>query len=252
MKSVEKRPFVLTIAGFDPSGGAGLTADIKTFEVLKVYGLAVCTANTVQDDTEFQSCHWTDIDVMKNQIDILFKRFTIDVVKIGIFENWSVLNQLLDIVLVKNSKIKIILDPVLSSSSNFSFHNNMIEFDEVLGRVYLLTPNFNEIQTLYPEKTIEATVKLISNSTNILLKGGHRKDSVGQDELFLTDGTHIIFEPFNKNCFEKHGSGCVLSSAIAGYLALGSCLEEACRKGKQYIETFLTSNESLLGYHQRY
>ena len=71
---MKKRPNVLTIAGFDPSSGAGLSADIKTFEALKCYGFAVCTANTIQNDTDFEECIWIDKEVMKSQISILFKK----------------------------------------------------------------------------------------------------------------------------------------------------------------------------------
>ena len=87
---MKKHPKTLTIAGLDPSSGAGLTADIKTFEALKCYGLAVCTANTIQNDVEFDSCYWVDVSVIKNQIALLFKQFSINFVKIGIIENWHV------------------------------------------------------------------------------------------------------------------------------------------------------------------
>ena len=79
---MSKRPYILSIAGFDPSNGAGFVADVKTFEALKCYGLSVCTANTIQNDVEFTNCYWTPIDIIKKQIEILFNRFKIDVVKI--------------------------------------------------------------------------------------------------------------------------------------------------------------------------
>ena len=141
---MKKRPYVLTIAGFDPSGGAGLIADIKTFEALKVYGLSVCTANTIQNDIDFKSCYWVDIEIIKHQIAILFDRFRIDYVKIGIIKNWEILNTIIDLLLRKNAEIKIVLDPVLRSSSNFDFHASDIsssnrdyienQFEEVLKK----------------------------------------------------------------------------------------------------------------------
>ena len=103
-----KRPYVLTIAGFDPSSGAGLTADVKTFEALKCYGLSVCTANTIQNDMEFEACHWTDLEIIKNQIELLFKRFSIDFVKIGIVENWGVLEEIVGFLIAKNPTVKIL------------------------------------------------------------------------------------------------------------------------------------------------
>lgn len=245
---MKARPNILTIAGFDPSNGAGLTADIKTFETLKCYGLSACTANTIQDDQSFQACHWLPIEQVIAQINVLFNRFQIDVVKIGIVENIEVLNTIIDLVLKHNVKAKIILDPVLKSSSNFQF-NSILDLDNVLEKIYLLTPNFNEIAALYPNKSIEETIKLMSSKTNLLLKGGHRLGALGKDELYTVEGKKFILNPKLFNCSEKHGSGCVLSSAIASYLALGFPLLKACYRGKRYTEKMLSSNKSLLGYH---
>ncbi len=252
-KVTKKRPNILTIAGFDPSNGAGLTADVKTFEALKCYGLSVCTANTIQNDITFKSCNWTNIKVIKTQIDILFERFKIDFVKIGIVENWSILNDLIDILLKKNPFIKIVLDPILKSSSDFTFHrlngNSDDIFEKVLEKIYLITPNYIEIQKLYSDKTIEETIEHISSKTNLFLKGGHRLGNIGKDELFIKDGKQFTFRPKLSNISEKHGSGCVLSSAITGYLALNFSLVKACYKGKRFTEKVLSSNKELLGYY---
>jgi len=250
---MKKRPNILTIAGFDPSSGAGLTADIKTFETLKCYGLAVCTANTVQNDIEFKNCHWTSIELIRNQIEVLFDRFDIDFVKIGIVQNWEVLHEIIDVVLEKNEKIKIILDPILKSSSNFKFHehSNSIQLDQILEKIYLITPNYLEIEKLYTNKTTKETVQHICSKTNLFLKGGHRSEAIGKDELFTKTGKYFVLNPKQQNVSEKHGSGCVLSSAIIAYLALGFPLLKASFRGKKYTEQVLGSNTSLLGYHSR-
>jgi len=258
---MKKRPNILTIAGFDPSNGAGLTADVKTFEILKCYGLSVCTANTVQDDVEFKTCHWMSVEVILDQIEVLFKRFQINYVKIGIVENWETLLVIVDKLLEFNPKMKIILDPVLTSSSNFDFHSNVTSspvemshqdlLEGILSKIYLLTPNYNEIEQLYPEKDISETIKHISSITNLFLKGGHHPDELGKDVLFTSEGKQFSLNPKLKNCSEKHGSGCVLSSAITSYLALGFPLLKACYRGKRYTEKFLSSNKSLLGFHSK-
>ena len=85
-------------------------------------------------------------------------------------------------------------------------------------------------------------------STNILLKGGHNTSALGTDLLFLKDKI-VELLPSNKICFEKHGSGCVLSSAIASNLALDQTLTEACKNAKNYIENYLNSTSTLIGYH---
>jgi len=249
---LKKRPNILTIAGLDPSNGAGLTADVKTFETLKCYGLSVCTANTIQDDVTFKACHWVHVDVILDQIEVLFNRFQINYVKIGIVENWLTLSVLIDRVLELNPSVKIVLDPVLKSSSNFDFHSSNNEvLEEILSKIYLLTPNYNEIEKLYPEKSIEDTIQHISSITNLFLKGGHHPNQLGKDELFTKEGKQFSLNPKLKNCSEKHGSGCVLSSAIMSYLALGFPLLKACYRGKRYTEKFLSSNQSLLGFHSK-
>ncbi len=246
------RPFILSIAGFDPSGGAGLLADVKTYEGLGCYGLGVNTANTVQNDVEFGACHWTSEKIVLQQLDLLLKRFPVKFVKIGIIENLQVLNRVIDELLMRNKDIRIIWDPVLKSSSGFYFQE-LDEFqanlDIVLERIFLVIPNLNELQLFYPGSTAEDSIKRVSSNTNLYLKGGHRKENIGLDELFITEGESLTFQPNRTDCSEKHGSGCVLSSALVAFLALGYSLPEACQKAKDYTEKILASNETLLGYH---
>lgn len=247
---MKKRSEILVLAGHDPSGGAGLTADIKTIEALKCYGFSVLTGNTVQNDITLKACLWTDIKVMKAQIDLLFDRFEIQFVKIGVIENWSVLDELIDYLLNKNSAVKIILDPIFKSSSNYTFHDetDWDFFDAILNKIFLLTPNYNEIEMLYGDENIQNSINRIAEKTNLYLKGGHKIGAIGEDELF-TEELRFKFPPAKLTVWEKHGSGCVLSSAITSYLALGCSLTDAVEKGKRYTEKILSSNKNLLGYH---
>lgn len=255
MASVNRNPCVLSIAGFDPSGGAGILADIKTFEMLSCYGLAVQTANTIQVDNKIDDCHWTPLSILKNQLELLFSRFFIRVVKIGIIENEIILNEIITFLRNKNNTIKIILDPILSSSSSFHFHSSNysqnIFCDEILGNIDLLTPNALELSELNVTENLDETINFISSRTNLLLKGGHRKSKKGIDTLFLKEGKVVDILPKNKECNEKHGSGCVLSAAIVAFLARDYNLEVACQSAKSYVEDFLNSSTSLLGIHFR-
>ena len=245
---MKKRPYILSIAGFDPSGGAGLVADCKTFEALKCQGLSVCTANTIQTDKDFLECIWTDVDIIKKQITTLCNRFKIDVVKIGIVENWETISQLINLLVTLNSEVKIVVDPVLNATANFKFQTNFNQqlFDTILEKVTVITPNYEEIQQLYPELTIEETIKHISTKTNVLLKGGHNEAEKGKDYLYTQLGkTH----PLNPKyiTYPKHGSGCVLSSAIAAHLALEFPLLKSTLRAKRFTEKYLGSNKELLG-----
>jgi len=248
---MKNRPYILTIAGFDPSSGAGLTSDIKTFEAHNLYGLSVCTAVTVQNDISFKNCVWIDEDIIVNQIETLFERFTISVVKIGIIQSWKTLSVVVNKLLELNSDIKIVLDPILKASTGFDFHttSDLKILSSVLANCYFITPNYNEIEDLFPDKDIEQTIEFISEKTNIYLKGGHRNDKKGLDEIYHSGIIQINIQPGVDKVYEKHGSGCVLSSALASNFAKEFDLEDACRNAKMYIEQFLNSNNSLLGDH---
>ncbi|MDB0599635.1 bifunctional hydroxymethylpyrimidine kinase/phosphomethylpyrimidine kinase [Tenacibaculum maritimum] len=100
-----------------------------------------------------------------------------------------------------------------------------------------------------PEKNIAETIRFISQKTNIYLKGGHRIDKKGWDEVYYDSTLNLLLPPVVETVFEKHGSGCVLSAALACNLAKGYALEDACRNTKSYIDEFLSSNQSLLGTH---
>lgn len=246
------RPYILTIAGLDPSSGAGITSDIKTFEAHGLYGLSVCTAITVQNDIEFKRCQWISKEVILSQIDILFERFNINTVKIGIIENWQTLLVVLNKLHALNSEIKIILDPILNATAGFDFHSGegQVLFDEIWKQCYIITPNYEEIQLLYPEKNCKKTIDLISSATYLYLKGGHRTDKKGFDELYHNGKVLLNIPPNTNKVSEKHGSGCVLSSSLACNIALGFDLENMVKNAKYYTEQFLNSNVSLLGTHK--
>ena len=144
----ENRPIVLTIAGFDPSGGAGVLADIKTFEQHRVYGFAINTANTIQTEKEFYRIHWTPIDFVVECIITLLNNYPVKVVKIGIVPSLSYLNEIILFLKKHSPTIKIIWDPILKSSTEFDFltlSNQQILID-ILKQIDLITPNFNEIR----------------------------------------------------------------------------------------------------------
>lgn len=233
--------YALSIAGHDPSAGAGLTADIKTFEQCQVYGLSVVSAITIQSDAHFNEVSWVNIDLLKKQINILFDAYAIEVVKIGLIENLAILQEIVWLLKTRNKDVKIIWDPILKSSSGFHFHEiKKQDLKQLLDAIYLITPNQPEFDAL-------GLAKDDALKCAYLLKGGHHENP-GTDVLF-TKKDKYVFEGKSFGGLSKHGTGCVLSSAIAAHLALGFSLEEACRKGKCYVEKFILSNETNLGWH---
>jgi hydroxymethylpyrimidine/phosphomethylpyrimidine kinase len=246
----ENRPYVLSIAGFDPSGGAGVLADVKTFEQHQVIGFAILTANTIQTENRFYEVQWNDVNFVIRSIETLFLNYTINVVKIGIVPDLPYLNRILSRIKVLSPSTKIVWDPVLKSSTNFEFTDvdNDIILNEALSKTDLITPNYDEIMILFPDFVSEKTWINNDLSTAILLKGGHNEIALGTDYLF-EKGNILKLKPNGTNLKTKHGSGCVLSSAIAANLARGYDLNTACLKAKLYIEKYLGSSSSLIGYH---
>ncbi|MFS4482504.1 hydroxymethylpyrimidine/phosphomethylpyrimidine kinase [Hyunsoonleella sp. 2307UL5-6] len=243
--------YILTIAGHDPSAGAGLTSDVKTFQAHGLYGLSVCTAVTIQNDIEFKDCLWTATPVILSQIKTLFKRFSITTVKIGIVESWHTLLNILEQLHVLNPKVTIILDPVLKATAGYDFHitENQDLLDQIWQKCFIVTPNYNEIQQLYPNLSIQDTISHISSFTNVYLKGGHRTDKKGWDTLYYNKTQVLNIHPKTAHISEKHGSGCVLSAALASNIESQYPLKDAAIEAKAYTETFLNSNRSLLGTH---
>jgi hydroxymethylpyrimidine/phosphomethylpyrimidine kinase len=246
-----ERPYALSIAGFDPSGGAGFLADAKAMEAHEVYGLTVATAITVQHESAFQAVEWVKVTLIKQQISLLFQKYPVSFCKIGLIENWTVLLEVTTLLLELNPKIKIVVDPIFRASAGFYFHENVnIEhLKKWLSKIYLLTPNAQELAKINEaEPNLMNVAQSLSEYCNVLYKGGHNKTQKGTDFLFTGAKIHEL-APKEIVPYEKHGSGCVLSAAIVANLALGDDLHTACEKAKAYITRFLNSNETLLGYH---
>src|SRR3954465_4317634 len=118
----KQKPYVLSIAGFDPSAGAGVLADIKTCENNGVYGFGVVSALTWQNDTSFEKVEWIDCYKIIQQVGILLRRFDIKYIKIGLIESVQVLNQLISFLKLRIKDPVIIYDPILKASAGFVFH----------------------------------------------------------------------------------------------------------------------------------
>ncbi|UOQ72974.1 hydroxymethylpyrimidine/phosphomethylpyrimidine kinase [Hymenobacter cellulosilyticus] len=244
------RPYALSIAGFDPSAGAGLLADCKTLEAHGVYGLGVCTALTVQNDITFERVNWVPLADIQDQIGLLLERFPVDYIKIGLFESLAKLLELLRWLRQLRPAACIVWDPVLKATAGYEFHQHpdWKLVLKLLAECTLITPNLPEMLRLWPATSAEAAAADAAMFCPVLLKGGHGSGHEAVDTLFF-DGENYHFTQPRLPHGEKHGSGCVLSAAVLAQLALGNSLPDACRLGKHYTTTFLASNDTLLGYH---
>lgn len=247
------RPYVLSIAGFDPSAGAGILADIKCFEQHQVYGFGVCTALTLQNDSVFIGQEWLSASQIIAQLSPLLSKFQPAVCKIGLIKNIEVLLEVIQYLKQACPDIRIVLDPVLKASAGYVFHqwkDALARLSPVLSQMELITPNYDELKEMAGpnEEDMLAVATQWSAYCAVLLKGGHNEAQRGTDYL-LVHGHTYTFKPELVTVYPKHGSGCVLSSAIVANMALGYALPESCKRAKLYTEQFLMSNLTLLGYH---
>ncbi len=235
----------MTIGGFDPSGGAGVLADVKTFEQHKLLGMAVNTANTVQTEDTFYAVNWLEETVVFDQLNGLLSSYSFDYTKIGLLQDFDMIIKIKE----RMPNTRLIWDPVLSASAGMDMKHSLKSVNTVLQHVYFVTPNWNEAKKLAGHADgLDAAAKL-SAYCNVYLKGGHRQDRVGMDTVFH-EGKTFDLRPKGKELAEKHGSGCVLASALASNLQHGFSIHKACLKTKEYVRRILASNETLLAYHR--
>jgi len=246
------KSYALTLAGHDPSGGAGLSADLKVFNTLGVLGLSVCTALTYQTEDHFDGLDWVPLEQLMRQAERLLTQYPIGVVKVGLIESWAVLESILTWMRQLRPELIIVWDPVLSASAGFDFHAAEADrVPETLAQlVDIITPNWEEMQQLMPSLAPQAGAAAWAQHSAVLLKGGHRTDQPGVDTLYA-DGQVFDLPPLGGRgtLYDKHGTGCVLSAAIAGWVARNPDVgwQKACIRAKEQVERYMASDEGLLG-----
>ena len=239
-------PIVLTIAGSDSSGGAGIQADLKTFSALGVYGASAITAITAQNTQGVHSQCALNPQIVYDQIIAVVDDLHPSLVKIGMLSNVDIVFAVVE-ALGKYS-LPIVLDPVMVSTSGhrlLSVEAQEVVKKKLLPMSMLVTPNIPEMKALtnMPLSTNEEKEKAALYLMNygakaILLKGGHEESDVKADILFSNTANGIKTSIFTSETIVTsniHGTGCTLSSAITAFMARGFCLEEAVTEAKKYI-----------------
>lgn len=243
---------VLLIAGLDPSGGAGLLADIKTCMACSAHGFGVSSANTVQHDGAFEALSWTDVGLMEAQIKLLSERYAWQTVKIGLVENDAVLKRLVALLVAINPSVQIIWDPVVRASAGFAFHRwNIQSLRHLLPRLYLVTPNRDELCSITGQKNLDDAVKSFGNECNLLVKSAKVNRDTVTDYLYQTNTSRVMrySQTILPGINGKHGSGCVLSSATAAGLAGGVPLADAVEHAIALTRQFLLTSQTRTGLH---
>ncbi len=242
---------VLTIAGSDSCGGAGIQADLKTFCANGTYGMSVITAITAQNTTGVFAIQDIDVDIVKAQIDAIFTDIEVGAVKIGMVSVSDTINAIADKLTEYNFK-NIILDPVMISKSGFNLLNPNAKatlIKRLIPLALVITPNIPEAEaiTSMSIKNIDDMKKAAEliysmGAKYVLVKGGHLEDDA-TDILF--DGKEFTMYPMGRiDTKNTHGTGCTFSSAIAANIAKGQNVKEAVKNAKEYItEAILHSIE---------
>jgi hydroxymethylpyrimidine/phosphomethylpyrimidine kinase len=231
---------VMTIAGSDPSGGAGIQADLATFAVFNVKGLSAITAVTIQDPKSVKGLFPIPPSFVVQQIETIAQACTIDAVKVGMLakgETVTALSELLN----RLDLTTVVLDPVITSSSGFPLleESGIPALRDLLPRVLIVTPNLHEASLLTGRKVVteedmgEAVIRIREMGPRyVLIKGGHLE---GEAVDILYDGEVIKRYAAERVGGGLHGTGCILSAALAACLAKGYNIERAVAESKAYV-----------------
>ena len=241
------------IAGSDSSAGAGLQADLKTAQNFHVYAQTVVTAVTAQDTESVYAVEAISPDMVRAQIKAALGDIGADAVKIGMLANAAIARAVAEA--LTGTKIPVILDPVLVSSSGRALLDRAgIEIlkSDLLPRADLLTPNLDECEVLVglrPED--DASVKKAAETFAslgagaVLFKGGHGTGQIVRDVLAQAGRELTVFESSRQDTRHTHGTGCVLSTAIACGLALGRSLEASVREAHGFVQAAIRTAPGL-------
>ncbi len=238
---------ILIIAGSDPSGGAGIQADIKTATAHKVYSSAAITCLTAQNTQKVLAVHDSPTDFLRQQIEAVLDDIKFDAIKIGMLGSAEIIDCVADVLALKAKKIPLVLDTVMvATSGDLLLKQNAVEVlkSRLLTQALIVTPNIDEAQVLaqmpirnFAEMKIAATVIKSLGAKNVLIKGGHLNFSDKKIHSILLDEKNQFHRISNKKIGNKnlHGTGCTLASAIACNLAKKIELVAAVRKANSYV-----------------
>lgn len=256
MKQTKTYPVVLSIAGSDSSGGAGIQADLKTFSALGVYGATAITAITAQNTQGVNAQLAIDSQMVYDQIVAVMEDLHPSYAKVGMLSNVEVVNAVAEA--LSRYRIPLILDPVIVSSTGHRLLS--LDAQEVVKRrlfpiSMLVTPNIPEMEALtnHPVDTYEHKVEASKilfdyGAKAVLLKGGHEEGEQKSDILFTNSQSGIESEIFASESVatrNTHGTGCTLSSAITAFMARGCGMVEAIAEAKRFITEAIRSGADI-------
>ena len=226
-------PRILTIAGSDSSGGAGIQADIKTITMLSGYAMTAITALTAQNTTGVSAVELVSPAMVVAQIESCVGDIGVDAVKIGMLGSAEIAHAVA--VTIARVGVPIVFDPVMVATSGAALADaeTIAGFERLMALATLTTPNVAELAALGGDEAMTA------RGIAYLAKGGDGEGATVIDRLVRADGTMLSFEGSRIATRHTHGTGCTLSSAIAAYLGMGLPLEEAIDRARGFVRSAL-------------
>ena len=245
-----KSKICLTVAGLDPSGGAGIIADIKTFSAFGCFATAAVASLTFQNTTGVFGAANQTAETVRAQIEPILQDFAVDAVKTGMLPTGEIIETVADIV-AEYKLENFVVDPVVRSTSGFDLIDDaalQVLIEKLFPLSVIVTPNISEAERIARmpienERDIEKAARIMQNfgARNVLIKGGHlfAKDvqsekRIARDFLFAGENLHIYEADFIETD-ATHGTGCTLAAAIAANLANGKSLIEAVETAKRFV-----------------
>jgi hydroxymethylpyrimidine/phosphomethylpyrimidine kinase len=250
-------PVALTIAGSDPSGGAGIQADLKTFSALGVYGTSVVTALTAQNTQGVTGVHVVPTDFVIQQLETLVADVHLDAIKIGMLANAAIATAVRDFLIRHryDDADCVVLDPVMVATSG----DRLLDDDaiqavrELMPVASLITPNLAEAAALLgtrtartlPDMRLQAMALQELGARRVLIKGGHRDDGPECVDLLLDVDGEVLLRAPRVDTVNTHGTGCTLSSALAALRPQRTSWLETALDAKSYLTAALVAADVL-------
>ncbi len=245
---------VLSIAGSDPSGGAGIQADLKTFAANGVYGMAAITALTVQNTVGVQGIHLVPAKFVSSQIEAIFSDIAVSSAKVGMVGNAEIAEGV-GTTLAKYRNLISVVDPVMVAKGGSPLLDKkaiQAVKDNLIPLATIVTPNLPEAAILLGSSIAKSEEDMVYQGKallnlgpkSILMKGGH-SEGITSNDLLVTENNYVWFKEKRINTKNTHGTGCTLSSSIASFLAKDFSVEESVSKAKKFVTNAIRNSEKL-------
>jgi hydroxymethylpyrimidine/phosphomethylpyrimidine kinase len=254
IQRIHHYPRVLSIAGSDSGGGAGIQADLKTFSALGCFGMTAITALTAQNTCGVRAIHAVPPEMLRDQIDAVLEDIGTDAVKIGMLHSAEIVRTVAQAI-ERHQLCNVVFDPVMVATSGAKLITDEainVLVSELFPRAALITPNLDEAALLVgqpltsPHDMAQAAQTLLAKGAHaVLIKGGHLAGALVLDLLLIEGAEPLWMEAPRIASANTHGTGCTLSSAIAAHLALGLSLPEAVQQARQFVRQALQAGASV-------